>query len=282
MLHINYFTCSIWICQRFKLLQECNKREILGSNGTRNISFLWSNSAGRSTSQYEKLPFQKGTPIVKRLCYCLGERQREIKALLECKEVTWNNYACHEWTQQLSIVERAKSCSLQKMAQFKVIPPETGTNNRFLQRISKRVQLGAFSLLTELCHCTIMADLALRTHPVQGCRSSLPPYIILRYFLSPSLHISLNRLLNSNRMLLQKSSFLLHCRTMPHAAKVLCYSTNEPPLHFPLSPQLLSSVEHYWCGVLVCRLGHMTEDIFFCYDAKEAPGTTRQNMDNKI
>lgn len=52
--------------------------------------------------------------------------------------------------------------------------------------------------------------------------------------------------------------------------KELCYSTNELPLLFPLSPHLQNSVEHYWSGVLVCRLGHMTEDIFFCYNAKEA------------
>lgn len=59
-------------------------------------------------------------------------------------------------------------------------------------------------------------------------------------------------------------------RSFPQT-KVLCYSTNEPPLPFPLSPQLWVSVEHYGGGVLVCRLGHMTEDIFFCYNAKEAP-----------
>lgn len=37
-------------------------------------------------------------------------------------------------------------------------------------------------------------------------------------------------------------------------------------------------VEHYGLGILVCHLGHVTEDIFFCNNTKEAPtkrGTER-------
>lgn len=30
-------------------------------------------------------------------------------------------------------------------------------------------------------------------------------------------------------------------------------------------------IEHYGLWVLVCHLGHMTEDIFFCNNTKEAP-----------
>lgn len=68
---------------------------------------------------------------------------------------------------------------------------------------------------------------------------------------------------------------------VPHI-KELCYSTNELPLLSPLSPHLQNSVEHYWSGVLVCRLGHMTEDIFFCYNAKEAPEKDKQKRSIKL
>lgn len=48
---------------------------------------------------------------------------------------------------------------------------------------------------------------------------------------------------------------------------------NGPPLHshLPRSGKRRTLVEHYGLGVLVCHLGHMTEDIFFCNNAKEAP-----------
>lgn len=72
-----------------------------------------------STSQYEKLLLQKGTPILKSLCYSSGEREREIKALLECRKVMSTNYIFHELTQQFSMVKRERPCNPQKMAQFK-------------------------------------------------------------------------------------------------------------------------------------------------------------------
>lgn len=77
-------------------------------------------------------------------------------------------------------------------------------------------------------------------------------------------------------------AFIIHflgekkSRRLPHV-KELCYSTNELPLLFSLS-HLWDSVEHYWSGVLVCRLGHMTEDIFFCYNAKEASERDKQKI----
>lgn len=46
-----------------------------------------------------------------------------------------------------------------------------------------------------------------------------------------------------------------------------------PPLHSP-HPAVWCKralVEHYGLGILVCHLGHVTEDIFFCDDSKEAP-----------
>lgn len=47
---------------------------------------------------------------------------------------------------------------------------------------------------------------------------------------------------------------------------------NAPPLHsLPRSERRKMLVEHYGLGVLVCHLGHMTEDIFFCNNTKEAP-----------
>lgn len=47
---------------------------------------------------------------------------------------------------------------------------------------------------------------------------------------------------------------------------------NGPPLHshLPRSGKRTALVEHYGLGVLVCHLGHMTEDIFFCNNTKEA------------
>lgn len=48
---------------------------------------------------------------------------------------------------------------------------------------------------------------------------------------------------------------------------------NGPPLHshLPHIGKRRMLVEHYGLGVLVCHLGHMTEDIFFCNNTKEAP-----------
>lgn len=48
---------------------------------------------------------------------------------------------------------------------------------------------------------------------------------------------------------------------------------NRPPLHshLPHFGKRRTLVEHYGLGILVCHLGHVTEDIFFCNNTKEAP-----------
>lgn len=164
------------------------------------------------------------------------------------------------------MVRRARPFSLHKMAQFRTIPPETGINNTSLQCWSTRLGWRMAPLCTaHPLHYHGRPDVSGRIQ----CRTaalpshtpiSLPP----RHMLPQTDSWLPAALLRKNPALV--SDF----RSFPQT-KVLCYSTNEPPLPFPLSPQLWVSVEHYGGGVLVWRLGHMTEDIFFCYNAKEAP-----------
>lgn len=196
-------------------------------------------------------------------------RRERNKALLECRKVTCNNYTFHELTQQFSMVKRARPFSLHKMAQFRRIPPEIGTSNTSLWCWSTR--LGLENCATSHGSPTALSWQTghLRTHPVQDSSSMLPTAFLLSTS-SPRPTPDFQQ----HRYAKTQLSFLIF-RSISQT-KVLCYSTNEPPLQFPLSPQLWVSVEHYWGGVLVCRLGHMTEDIFFCYDAKEAPGKDKQ------
>lgn len=119
-----------------------------------------------------------------------------------------------------------------------------------------------------------MADLMSRDASSAGQQLSLPtlPSAFLLATCSPRLTP------DCQQHCYVKTQLVSDFRSFPQT-KVLCYSTNEPPLPFPLSPQLWVSVEHYGGGVLVCRLGHMTEDIFFCYNAKEAPEKDKWKID---
>lgn len=59
-----------------------------------------------------------------------------------------------------------------------------------------------------------------------------------------------------------------------HEVSVMSGPVIGPLLRFPPLPHVQCGralVEHYGLGVLVCHLGHMTEDIFFCDNTKEAP-----------
>lgn len=58
-----------------------------------------------------------------------------------------------------------------------------------------------------------------------------------------------------------------------HEVSVMSGPVIEPLLRSPPLPHVQCGralVEHYGLGVLVCHLGHMTEDIFFCDNTKEA------------
>lgn len=58
-----------------------------------------------------------------------------------------------------------------------------------------------------------------------------------------------------------------------HEVSVMSGPVIGPLLRSPPLPHVQCGralVEHYGLGVLVCHLGHMTEDIFFCDNTKEA------------
>lgn len=58
----------------------------------------------------------------------MRERERGIKALLECRKVMLN-YTIHELNRTVLILKKGKNLAVLEMAQFKVIPPETGTDD---------------------------------------------------------------------------------------------------------------------------------------------------------
>lgn len=170
------------------------------------------------------------------------------------------------------------------MAQFKVVPPEVGTVMRLCgaEGTARRSRIpgtdgrlrGGSSLHS---HCTPQG-----VQPVR-CRATWDELLfqvareIPHSFPSPSPNNpSALPALFANRVAKLALYFLFFFFLKEEKSgrvpqiKELCYSTNELPLLSPLCPHLQDSVEHYWSGVLVCRLGHMTEDIFFCYNAKEA------------
>lgn len=158
------------------------------------------------------------------------------------------------------------------MAQFKVIPPEIGTDNAspWCLRFQWRLQ--------EAQACTPTAQ-PRGGQPVQTTWDELLfqsvrelPQLLLSL---PTQAFSVRLALFANQVAKAPLEFPFLFLKEEKTGRVpqikeLCYSTNALPLPSPLSPHLLDSVEHYWSGVLVCRLGHMTEDIFLCYNAKEA------------
>lgn len=64
------------------------------------------------------------------------EREREIKALLECRKVMLK-YTIHEFNRTV-LIKKGQDLAVLEMAQFKVIPPEIGTDNTSLQCWSNR------------------------------------------------------------------------------------------------------------------------------------------------
>lgn len=106
-----------------------------------------------------------------------------------------------------------------------------------------KYQAGAGELhhLARLSHCTIMADLTPRDASSAGQQLSLPtlPSAFLLSTASPRPTPDFQQHCYAKTQL----SFLI--LEVSPKTKVLCYSTNEPPLQFPLSPQLWVSVEHY-------------------------------------
>lgn len=178
------------------------------------------------------------------------------------------------------------------MAQFKVIPPETGTDNVSLWCWSTarglRIPVKApwrlrparsLHSLSECSQCRTRDELLLRS--VREVPHSFAFSLPKQSLRSPSMICKPG--CKSSACISFPFFFLKEEKSgrVPHI-KELCYSTNELPLLSPLSPHLQNSVEHYWSGVLVCRLGHMTEDIFFCYNAKEAPEKDKQKRSIKL
>ena len=131
--------------------------------------FLWSNLSNSQYISIWETTASKGHTNFKEALLRL--RRERNKALLECRKVTCNNYTFHEWTQQFSMVKRARPFSLRKMAQFGTIPPETGTHDTPLHCWSTRLGL-------ENCAASPTAlswqTWRLGTHPVQDSSSPFP------------------------------------------------------------------------------------------------------------
>lgn len=225
---------------------------------------LWSNLSNSQYISIWETTASKGHTNFKEALLRL--RRERNKALLECRKVTCSN-TFHELTQQfqwwkgqdLSVSVRwlKLEWSLQKQGLrthlfnaevpgwgWRIVPPRMAHPLHYHGRpdVSGRIQ----------------------------CRTAaLPSHAPIS--LPPPCHIFPQTNSWFPAALSHKNPALVSDLGSIPQTKVLCYSTNEPPPPFPLSPQLWVSVEHYWGGVLVCRLGHMTEDIFFCYNAKEAP-----------
>lgn len=136
--------------------------------------FLWSNLSNSQYISIWETAASKGHTNFKEALLRLRRERERNKALLECRKVTWNNYTFRELTQQFSMVKRARPFSLCKMAQFGMIPPETGTNNTSLQCWSTR--LGLENCTTSHGSPTALSwqTWRLGTHPVQDSSSPFP------------------------------------------------------------------------------------------------------------
>lgn len=99
--------------------------------------FLWSHLSNSQYISIWETTASKGHTNLKRLCYGSGEREIKLFWNVERWRVIVNMF--HELTQQFSMVKRARPFSLHKMAQFRMIPPETGINNTSLQCWSTRL-----------------------------------------------------------------------------------------------------------------------------------------------